>query len=58
MKTKVMHAGALTCFAIAILFYIASWSPGALGLAVFGVFFEVVAWVQILDRGSDKSAES
>ena len=40
-----MHIGAIICFALALLFYSFAWNGVATGLAVFGIFFEVAAWV-------------
>lgn len=42
---KRLHAGAIVCFSIALAFYFAAWFPGAIGLGVLGMVFEVVAWV-------------
>jgi len=40
-----MHIGAIICFALALFFYSFAWGSVATGLAIFGVFFEVAAWV-------------
>jgi hypothetical protein len=48
-----LHKGAIICFAIAILFYLFSWSKVATGLAVFGVLFEMVAWIIMFIDNSD-----
>jgi len=42
---KAMHVGAVICFVLAFLFYMASWAPGAYGLGAVGLCFEVVAWL-------------
>jgi hypothetical protein len=43
-----LHVVALSCFALAFLFYFASWLPGALGIGMLGIVFEVAGWVALL----------
>jgi asparagine N-glycosylation enzyme membrane subunit Stt3 len=40
-----MHIGAIICFALALFFYSFAWGGVAAGLAIFGIFFEIAAWV-------------
>lgn len=40
-----MHVAAVICFALALFFYSLASSTVASGLAIFGVFFEIAAWV-------------
>jgi asparagine N-glycosylation enzyme membrane subunit Stt3 len=54
---KRLHAGAFVCFALATLFYLAAWLPGAIGLGVIGVFFEIGAWVFVF-LGPDDAESS
>jgi hypothetical protein len=54
---KRLHAGAIVCFALAMLFYLAAWLPGAIGLALIGVFFEIGAWVFVF-LGPDEAESS
>ncbi len=54
---KGFHAGALICFGIAFLFYFLSWRPGAIGLAVFGLVFEIAAWGQVVSASREKPRE-
>jgi hypothetical protein len=51
-----MHLGAIACFLLASAFYACAWSRVAYGLAIFGVFFEIVAWVVLM--AADKKQES
>lgn len=54
---KGFHAGALTCLGIALLFYVLSWTPGAIGLAAIGFIFEVAAWVQVFTACREQPRE-
>jgi len=40
-----MHKGAAACFLLAMFFYSFAWTAVASGLAIFGVIFEIAAWV-------------
>ncbi len=40
-----MHIAAIICFALALFFYLFAWSTVASGLAIFGLLFEIAAWV-------------
>lgn len=42
-----LHAAAIAFFATALLFYGLSWLPGAIGFALFGVLFELAAWIVV-----------
>ncbi len=46
-----MHVAAAICFGLALLcYFVASRSEVAVGLAVLGVCFELVAWVIVLSE--------
>jgi len=47
---KPLHIGSFVCFAIAMAFYLLAWVPGLIGFSIFGVFFEVAAWIKLLSR--------
>jgi hypothetical protein len=50
-----MHIGAAVCFLLALFFYSFAWSSVAYGLAIFGVLFEIAAWViwVATDKGNE-----
>ena len=48
-----MHIAAIICFALALFFYSLAWSGVAAGLAIIGVFFEMVAWVILFSANDD-----
>jgi len=52
---KTVHIGALVCFAIAMLCYALTWSPGLIGFGFVGVVFELAGWVKLFreDRRSN-----
>ncbi len=45
---KHVHASAIACFAVAFVFYLLSWIPGAFALVILGVAFEIAAWAQMV----------
>jgi hypothetical protein len=45
---KSLHIVALSCFALAMVFYLTPWPPAAMALAAFGAIFEIIAWVALL----------
>ena len=49
-----MHIKAIICFALALFFYLFSWSGVASGLAIIGVFFEMAAWVILFSANKEK----
>lgn len=40
-----MHVAALFCFVLAMIFYLFASSAVGLGLGLFGVLFEIAAWI-------------
>jgi hypothetical protein len=47
------HIGALICFSIALLLYIAGAQVGGVGLAFLGFIFEVMAWRKAGGKSKD-----
>ena len=45
---KKLHLLALSCFALAVVFYLTAWPQGAVGLMAIGVFFEGIAWAALI----------
>ena len=45
-----MHIGAAICIATALACYLFSWTPGAWGLGLVGMVFELAAWTQVAAR--------
>jgi hypothetical protein len=48
-----LHAGALVCFLLAVLFYYLAYTPGAWGSAALAVLFEVISWAPSLADSDD-----
>lgn len=52
-----MHVVAATCFFSAFLFYLFAWTNVAFGLAIFGVLFEITAWIIWLATDKKKKCQ-
>jgi len=53
-----MHIGALVCFLLATVFYLSASLPGAIGLGILGVVFELAAWVLVLKSERTRAPSS
>ncbi len=49
---KLLSICALICWALALGFYVASWMPGAFGLAAIAAIFELVGQITSFKGGS------
>jgi hypothetical protein len=49
-----IHVIALSLFCIAIVFYAASWLPGAIAFGIVGLVFEIGAWCTIFIQDDAK----